>query len=57
MILSAKMMLDYLGMSDEAKALERAVAGVYREGKRLTPDQGGKGSTKEFAGAVLREIG
>lgn len=56
MILSAKMMLEYLKMEREAKALEEAVAKVYKEGKYLTPDQGGKASTKEFAQAVLREI-
>jgi isocitrate/isopropylmalate dehydrogenase len=56
MILSAKMMLDHLNMKEEALALERAVAEVYKEGKYLTPDQGGKASTKEFAQAVLRKI-
>lgn len=30
-----------------------AVARVYREGKTLTADQGGKATTKEFARAVL----
>ena len=56
MILSAKMMLDYLKMPKEAEVLEKAVAKVYREGKHLTADQGGKATTKEFAGAVLKAI-
>jgi len=56
MILSAKMMLDHLGMKEEAQALEKAVAKVYREGKHLTADQGGKTDTKEFAEAVLEKI-
>ncbi len=56
MILSAKMMLDHLGMKREGEALEKAVAIVYRDGKTLTPDQGGKASTREFARAVLKEI-
>jgi len=56
MILSAKMMLDYLKMEKEAQSLEKAVAKVYREGKRLTADQGGKATAKEFAEAVLRAI-
>ena len=56
MILSAKMMLEYLGMKDEAQALEKSVAKVYREGKHLTADQGGKTNTKEFAEAVLKKI-
>ena len=56
MILSAKMMLDYLGMKEEALGLEAAVARVYQEKKYLTPDQGGKATTKEFAEAVLKKI-
>jgi isocitrate dehydrogenase (NAD+) len=56
MILSAKMMLEVLGMKDEAQYLEKAVAAVYREGKSLTVDQGGKASTAEFAEAVLKKI-
>jgi isocitrate/isopropylmalate dehydrogenase len=56
MILSAKMMMEYLGMKDEAQALEEAVAKVYREGEHLTMDQGGKTNTKEFAEAVLKKI-
>jgi 3-isopropylmalate dehydrogenase len=56
MILSAKMMLEYLGMKAEAASLEKAVAAVYREGEHLTADQGGKATTKEMAGAVLEKI-
>ncbi len=55
-ILSAVMMLDYLGMESEAQALEKAVESVYRKGETLTADQGGSDSTTEFAEAVLREI-
>ena len=56
MILSAKMMLDHLGMKNEADALEAAVAKVYHEGKHLTADQGGKATTREFADAVREKI-
>ena len=52
-ILSAVMMLEHMGLASEAAALEAAVARVYREGKTLTADQGGKASTKEFGRAVL----
>lgn len=55
-ILSAKMMLDYLQMKNEASALEKAVAKVYKEGKALTYDQGGNATTTQFAEAVLRKI-
>jgi len=56
MILSAKMMLEYLGMRKEAQTLENAVAKVYKEGEYLTADQGGRASTRDFAAAVLKEI-
>ncbi len=55
-ILSAKYMLDYLGMEQEADSLEKALAAVYREGRDLTADQGGSASTTQFAEAVLRKI-
>ncbi|RJP21935.1 MAG: isocitrate/isopropylmalate dehydrogenase family protein [Candidatus Abyssobacteria bacterium SURF_5] len=55
-ILSAAMMLEYLGLQSEAAALEKAVEAVYRGRKALTRDQGGSASTLEFAEAVLREI-
>jgi 3-isopropylmalate dehydrogenase len=55
-ILSAKLMLDYLDMRQEADALERAVAAVYRKGENLTRDQGGTASTMDFAQAVLNEF-
>lgn len=55
-ILSAKYMLDYLNMDQEAASLEKSLATVYRNGTHLTRDQGGVSSTTEFADAVLREI-
>jgi len=55
-ILSAKYMLDYFKMQQEADSLERALALVYKEGKNLTKDQGGNATTTEFAEAVLRGI-
>ena len=51
-ILSGSMMLDYLGFDEARERLERAVEGVYAEGKTLTPDQGGTASTTEFCEAV-----
>lgn len=52
-ILSAAMMLDYLGLSEQGAQLERAVESVYAVGERLTPDQGGGASTEEFAQTVI----
>ena len=51
-ILSAAMMLDYLGFSEESARIESAVERVYAEGKQLTPDQGGTSHTTEFCAAV-----
>jgi isocitrate/isopropylmalate dehydrogenase len=52
-ILSAVLMLDHLGLAAEAMRLQAAVARVYRDGKALTPDQGGTATTTQMAAAVL----
>jgi isocitrate/isopropylmalate dehydrogenase len=51
-ILSAVMMLRYLGFADAANRLEGAVETVYAEGAVLTPDQGGSASTTEMVEAI-----
>jgi isocitrate/isopropylmalate dehydrogenase len=55
-ILSAVMMLEHMGLGAEAERLEAAVARVYRDGRTLTPDQGGTATTKEFAQEVLAAL-
>jgi isocitrate/isopropylmalate dehydrogenase len=55
-LLSAVMMLDWLGLELPAIRLERAVAAVYHEGRHLTVDQGGSATTVEFAQAVSRHL-
>jgi homoisocitrate dehydrogenase len=52
-ILSAAMMLEYLGESTAAQRIERAVDQVLAEGPR-TPDLGGSATTLEFAQAVAK---
>ena len=56
-LLSATMMLDYLGFAESAKRLETAIEQVYAEGNHLTPDQGGAASTSETIDAVFRALG
>lgn len=56
-ILSAEMMLDWLGENRAAEILEEALVGVLKEGKILTPDLGGRSKTHEMAEAVSSEIG
>jgi 3-isopropylmalate dehydrogenase len=55
-ILSATMMLDYLGFTAAGRRLEAAVERVYAAGRVLTPDQGGHASTTEFCDAVAQEL-
>ena len=55
-ILAAKMMLDWLGETEKAGRLERAVAAVIREGKARTYDMGGTSTTLEVAEAVVRAL-
>lgn len=55
-ILSSVLMLEYLGMKGKAEELENAVKAVYREGKVLTPDMGGKAKTIDFTRAVIEKL-
>jgi 3-isopropylmalate dehydrogenase len=50
-MLSAVMMLEYLGLTEAAERLESAVRTVLQSGQR-TPDLGGTTSTKEFGRLV-----
>jgi isocitrate/isopropylmalate dehydrogenase len=56
MMLSGCMMLEYLGFNNAASRLEKAIYGVYQEGKHLTRDQGGKAATTEFVKAVKANL-
>ncbi|OGP51947.1 MAG: hypothetical protein A2Y79_11755 [Deltaproteobacteria bacterium RBG_13_43_22] len=51
-ILSAAMMLEYLGFKPEAERIEEAVQKVYAEGRILPRDQGGSATTTEFVKAI-----
>jgi tartrate dehydrogenase/decarboxylase/D-malate dehydrogenase len=50
------MMLEHLGMTDAAKAVDAAVAAVLAEGEIRTPDLGGSSSTSEVTDAVIARI-
>jgi isocitrate/isopropylmalate dehydrogenase len=56
MLLSVKMMLDYLGEHVLAQNVERAVIAVISEGKVRTYDMGGEGSTLDMAYAVASKL-
>jgi isocitrate dehydrogenase (NAD+) len=56
LLMSAIMMLDHLGEGTAARRIENALHTVYREGKSLTRDVGGKATTAEFTDAVIRAL-
>jgi isocitrate/isopropylmalate dehydrogenase len=55
-LLSAVMMLDYLGYEDAVARLDQAISQVYADGRPLTPDQGGSASTTDFCMAVRKYL-
>ena len=55
-ILTAKMMLDWLGETDGAQRIEDAVAAVVREGEVQTYDMGGSATTLEMAEAIAGKL-
>lgn len=55
-ILSAKMMLDWLGEGEKADSVDRAVAEVLREGAVRTYDMGGSNSTLELGEAIAAKL-
>ena len=55
-ILSASMMLEFLGIEAAAKAVEQAVAVTLAKGDTLPRDLGGAASTRQVTDAVLRRL-
>jgi isocitrate dehydrogenase (NAD+) len=55
-ILSAKMMLEWLGEAEKAAAIEGAVASVIKEGRVRTYDMGGSNTTLEIGEAVAAAL-
>jgi isocitrate/isopropylmalate dehydrogenase len=55
-ILSAKLMLEWLGETEEAEKIDRAVSSVLVEGKVRTPDLGGSSSTSEMGDAITAKM-
>ena len=56
MLLATKMMLEWLGEEDMAARLEKAIAGVIKEGKVRTYDLGGKSTALDVAHAVASKL-
>ena len=55
-IWSGAMMLDHLGETAAASAVERAIAEVLAEGGTRTPDLGGNAGTKDLGAAITAAI-
>ncbi|MBI2457649.1 MAG: tartrate dehydrogenase [candidate division NC10 bacterium] len=55
-ILTAGMMLDFLGAKRAAARIQKAVAAVLAEGKVRTPDLGGRSKTTEVTTAIIAHL-
>ncbi|MCJ7432427.1 MAG: isocitrate/isopropylmalate family dehydrogenase, partial [Anaerolineales bacterium] len=55
-ILSAKMMLDWLGETEKGASIEKAIAEVIKEGKVRTYDMGGANTTLEMGEAIAAKL-
>jgi isocitrate dehydrogenase (NAD+) len=56
LLMSSIMMLDYLNETKAARRIENALHKVYREGKSLTRDVGGKATTAQFTEAIVQAL-
>ena len=56
MLLATKMMLDYLGYTEEAERICSAVQDVVRAGRTVTYDLGGSSTTLEMARAIADRV-
>jgi len=56
MLLSVKLMFDWLGEPESAVRLENAIAKVIQEGKVRTYDMGGKSTSLEIAEEVVKKL-
>ncbi|MEM2742756.1 MAG: isocitrate/isopropylmalate family dehydrogenase, partial [Candidatus Methanomethylicaceae archaeon] len=55
-ILSASMMLKYLGEIEIGKKIEEAIDAVIAEGKNITMDLGGNAKTMDFVKALIEKL-
>ena len=56
MIWSGALMLDFLGEPGAAKLAESAIQAVTADGHTLTPDLGGKATTRQVTDAVIARM-
>lgn len=56
LILAAALMLDHMGLNDQAIKIRKAIRDTLKQKDRLTSDLGGKAGTKEFMQALLDRL-
>lgn len=56
LLLSAKLMLEYLGETESANKLENAIVETIKEGKYVTYDLGGSAKNYEMANAIIEKL-
>jgi isocitrate dehydrogenase (NAD+) len=56
LILAAAMMLDHLGMPDQAGRIKNGINSVVADGDRLTGDLGGTANTREITDALIERL-
>lgn len=56
MILSSSLMLEFLGMQNEAENIQKSVEKVVKEGKIKTPDLGGTNNTQQMCDEIIRNL-
>src|SRR5262245_32532856 len=57
MLLTARLMFDWLGEKDMSTRLENAISRVVKEGKVRTYDMGGQASTLDVAKEIAKHAG
>ncbi len=55
-LMSGLMMLRHIGETDAASRIEKAMFGVFADGKYLTRDLGGTTNTADFASAIIDKL-
>jgi isocitrate dehydrogenase (NAD+) len=55
-MMSAVLMLGWLGLGDAASRFDRALLRVYSDGRVRTGDLGGSATTREFTDAVIAAL-
>ncbi|KAF2165082.1 hypothetical protein M409DRAFT_24470 [Zasmidium cellare ATCC 36951] len=56
LLLSSIMMLQHMGLTQNASSIEQAIFKTLAEGKALTGDLGGKAKTHEYADAIISNL-